>query len=95
MDLMTFWRERYPDNVYDFDYERLTENQEPETRKLLAFCDLDWEDPCLNFHETKRQVRTISSAQVRKQMYTGSPNAWKKHEHRLQPLIAGIQGQFT
>jgi tetratricopeptide (TPR) repeat protein len=90
IDLMTFWRERYPDNIYELDYERLTENQEAETRKLLAFCQLSWEDQCLDFHQTKRQVRTISSAQVREQMYTGSSNAWKKYEHRLQPMITGL-----
>jgi len=90
MDLMTFWRELYPDSIYDLDYERLTENQEAETRKVLAFCDLSWEDQCLDFHETERQVKTISAAQVRTQMCTGSSDAWKKYEHRLQPLIASL-----
>ena len=87
VDLMAFWRERYRDSIYDLDYERLTENQESETRELLAFCDLGWEDRCIDFHETARQVRTMSAAQVRKQLYKGSSEAWKKFEHRLQPLI--------
>jgi tetratricopeptide (TPR) repeat protein len=97
LDLMAFWRERYPNSIYDLDYERLTEDQKMETRELLAFCGLEWEDQCLDFHETERQVRTMSAAQVRNQMYTGSSNAWKKYEHRLQPLIAGLdyRGSWT
>jgi tetratricopeptide (TPR) repeat protein len=87
VDLMAFWRERYPDSIYDLNYERLTENQESETRKVLTFCDLSWEDQCIDFHETERQVRTMSAAQVRKQLYKGSSEAWKKYAHRLQPLI--------
>ena len=90
VDLMAFWRERYPDSIYELDYERLTENQKTETRKLLAFCGLEWEKQCLDFHETERQVRTVSAAQVRNRMYTGSSDAWRKYEHRLQPLIAGL-----
>jgi len=85
--LMAFWRERYPDSIYDLNYECLTENQEAETRALLTFCDLGWEDQCIDFHETERQVRTMSSAQVRRQLYKGSSEAWKKYQHRLQPLI--------
>ncbi len=90
LDLMQFWRERYPDNIYDLGYELLTENQEQETRKLLAFCGLDWEDTCLDFHVNKRQVKTLSAAQVREQMYTGSSDAWRKYEHRLQSLIDAL-----
>lgn len=86
-DLMSFWRSRYPNSIYDLDYERLTENQEDETRKLLAFCSLDWEDQCLEFHKTDRQVKTLSASQVRKEIYQGSSDAWKKYASHLQILI--------
>ncbi|MFV2015636.1 MAG: sulfotransferase, partial [Candidatus Heimdallarchaeota archaeon] len=68
IDLMSFWRERYPDSIYDLCYEELTNNQEQETRNLLEFCNLEWEEQCLDFHKTKNVVRTTSSAQVRKKM---------------------------
>ncbi len=90
VDLMSFWRERFPHKIYDICYEELTENQEEETRKLLEFCDLDWEENCLNFHKTKRAVRTISAAQVRQKMYTGSSEVWKRYEAQLQPLIKSL-----
>jgi len=90
IDLMSFWRERFPDSIYDLCYEGLTESQEEETRKLLAFCDLDWEKQCLDFHRNTRVVQTPSAAQVRKKMYQGSSEAWKKYAVHLQPLIDGL-----
>lgn len=89
-DLMSFWHQLYPDNIYDLDYERLTENHEEETRKLLAFCDLGWEDRCLEFYKTSRMVKTTSAAQVRKRIYKGSSEAWKNYRHHLEPLITGL-----
>jgi tetratricopeptide (TPR) repeat protein len=87
VDLMSFWHERFPDSICDVCYEDLTEKQEEETRKLLEFCDLEWEDQCLDFHKAKRAVRTSSAAQVRKEIYRGSSEAWKKYEQHLQPLV--------
>ena len=90
-DLMSFWHERFPDQIYDICYEDLTTNQEDETRKLLEYCDLDWDEKCLNFHSNKRAVKTASALQVRKKMYQGSSEAWKKYEAYLQPLIKGLK----
>jgi len=89
-DLMSFWRERFPNTIYDLCYEDLTEDQETVTRKLLAYCDLQWEKQCLDFHQTKRIVQSLSAAEVRKKMYTGSSEAWRKYEAHLQPLIKGL-----
>ena len=91
-DLMSFWRKRFSRNIYDLCYEDLTVNQEIETRKLLLFCDLEWEPQCLEFHKTKRTVKTASAGQVRKEMYKGSSEAWKKYEPFLQPLLKLING---
>ena len=70
--------------------EELTVNQEEETRGLLEFCGLEWEEKCLDFHKTKRAVGTASAAQVRQKMYTGSSEAWRKYENHLQPLIKAL-----
>ena len=89
-DLMDFWHQTFPDKIYELCYEDLTTNQEEETRKLLDYCELDWDENCLNFHTTKRAVKTASALQVRQKMYQGSSEAWKKHESYLQPLIKGL-----
>ena len=91
VDLMSFWRDRFSNSIYDISYEKLTINQEEETRKLLKFCGLKWDKRCLDFHKTKRVVKTASSTQVRKKMYKGSSEAWKKYERYLQPLIDALE----
>ena len=90
-DLMNFWFKLFPNQIYDICYEDLTENQEIETRKLLKYCELDWDESCLNFHENKASIKTTSSMQVRQKMYKGSSVAWKKYESFLQPLIKGLK----
>tara|TARA_X000000368_G_C23027414_1_gene710890 strand:+ start:78 stop:1889 length:1812 start_codon:yes stop_codon:yes gene_type:complete len=89
-DLMNYWKNLYPGKIYDLSYEELTKNQEKETRKLLDYCDLNWDQNCLNFHENKRDVQTASALQVRKKIYQGSSNAWKKYQDYLKPLIKSL-----
>ena len=91
IDLMTHWHKLFPKKIYDICYEDLTINQESETRKLLEYCELEWDDNCLNFHTNKRAVKTTSSLQVRKKMYQGSSEVWKKYESYLKPLISNLK----
>jgi tetratricopeptide (TPR) repeat protein len=90
-DLIAFWHELYPNKIYDMCYEDLTTNQEEETRGLLKYCDLNWDENCLNFHTNKRAVKTASALQVRQKMYQGSSEAWKKYEVHLKPLIKALK----
>jgi tetratricopeptide (TPR) repeat protein len=86
-DLMNYWSKIYPDKIYTLNYEKLTENQEEETRKLFAYLGLDWEDKVLDFHKSERSVRTASNQQVRKKMYKGSSEEWKKYEPWLGEML--------
>ena len=86
IDLMSFWHKSFPEAIYELCYEDLTENQEAETHRLLEYCNLEWDEHCLNFHKTNRVVKTASATQVRKEMYQGSSEAWRKYERQLQPL---------
>ena len=90
--LVTFWGESLASAMYELDYERLTAEPEAETRKLLEYCDLSWEDKCLDFHATNRAVRTASSSQVRERIYTGSSEAWRRYEPHLGPLLSTLDG---
>ena len=89
-DLMDFWHQLFPGKIYDMCYEELTINQKEETRKLLEYCELDWDENCLSFHKNKRAVETASLVQVREKMYQGSSDTWKKHEAYLKPLIKAL-----
>ena len=90
-EMMGFWHKLFPNKIYDINYEELTKNQIKETQKLLNYCDLDWDENCLNFHKNTRGVVTASSSQIRQEMYQGSSKAWKKYESYLQPLIEGLK----
>ena len=68
-------------------------DQEGMTRRLLEFCDLPWDDKCLQFHKSERAVKTASYAQVRKKIYTGSVELWRRYEEDLQPLIDALAGK--
>jgi len=86
-EMMAFWHQLFPNKIYDISYEDLTSNQEEETRKLLKYCNLDWDESCLSFHKNERAVKTASALQVREKMYQGSSDAWKKYEAYLKPLL--------
>ena len=90
-NLMDFWHELYPNRIYDLDYDKLTIDQESETKKLLEYCDLDWDENCLKFYENKRAIKTPSGPQVRKKMYQGSSQAWKNYQSYIQPLINALE----
>jgi len=89
-ELMRFWHEMFPGKVYDISYEDLTTNQEDETRKLLEYCELEWDKNCLDFHKNKRTVETASVLQVQQKMYQGSSEVWKEYEEYLQPMIKAL-----
>jgi len=64
---MLFWETRHKGKIYHLDYDRLTEDQENQTKKLIRHLNLDWEDACLSPHKLGRGVNTASQIQVRQQ----------------------------
>jgi len=56
----------------------------------VAFCGLDWDESCLDFHLNRRQVRTASSLQVRSPIHRNSVQRWKAYESHLGPLIEAL-----
>jgi tetratricopeptide (TPR) repeat protein len=89
-DLMEHWRKELPGQFYEIKYEELTSNQEEESRKLIDYCGLEWEEACLDFHKTKRKVKTASAYQVRQPMSNKSVALWKKYGDGLKPLIDNL-----
>ena len=80
---MDLWQSEYTDRIYNLNYEELTANQESETRKLIDNLGLDWDEACLSPHKNRRIVRTASQQQVKKKVYQGSSEAWRKYEPYL------------
>ena len=84
--MMDHWHSLYPGEIYDIQYENIVNNQEDESRALIEYCGLDWEDSCLKFYENKRSVNTASSEQVRQPIYKGAMYAWKNYESEIGAL---------
>ena len=87
LDLIAHWESVLPNKVHRVKYEELISNQEKISREMVNFCDLEWEEDCISFHSTKREVNTASAVQVRNPIYTSSVGLWKKYENELAPLI--------
>jgi tetratricopeptide (TPR) repeat protein len=88
--LMDHWHTVLPVPIHDVDYEDVVVDLEPVARRLLAACGLDWEPACLEFHRTRRPVRTPSGTQVRQPVYTQSVARWKNYERELADLFATL-----
>ncbi len=89
--LMDHWRRVLPAGVIlDVQYEDLVADFEPQARRIIAHCGLEWDDACLAFDKAPRPVRTASSAQVRQPIYRSSVGRWRPDEPLLRPLLDGL-----
>ncbi len=79
-NLMGHWENLLDRRIYDLDYELLVQNQESETRKVINYLELNWDERCLLPHENKNTVATGSNVQVREKVYKGSSKQWLKYE---------------
>ena len=86
LDLMNFWDEKYPNKIFNLNYEYLVEKPEENIKKLLEYCDLKWDQNCLDFYKKKNIVSTASVAQVRNPIYKSSINSWKNYSRSLENL---------
>ncbi len=91
LKLMAHWRKVLPNRFLDVDYEALVANQEEESRRIIAWCGLEWEDAVLSFEKNASPSLTASAAQVRQPIYGTSVEQWRNYEEELQPLIAVLR----
>ncbi len=91
--LMAHWRETLPPGVMlEVEYEALVADFEPQARRIVAHCGLDWDPACLGFHNASRPVRTASSAQVRRPLYQTSVGRSRPYAGMLRPLLEALAG---
>lgn len=86
--LMEHWRAVLPPDAFlEVQYEELVADKEAQTRRLIEYCGLAWNDACLESHKTERSIKTASVTQVRQPVYTTSVERWRRYEKHLQPLF--------
>jgi tetratricopeptide (TPR) repeat protein len=89
--LMTHWSTALPAGYFELQYEDLIREPEAVTKRLIAFCDLPWEEECLRFDRNKRTVLTPSNWQVRQKLYDTSVERWKNYEKHLLELKSFLE----
>jgi hypothetical protein len=88
--MMSHWGLTLPGRVLEVHYEDMVRDQEGQTRRLLEYCGLPFEETCLRFYETERPVRTASSEQVRQPIYESSIDHWRHFRDELAPLVEAL-----
>jgi predicted Zn-dependent protease len=86
LELMRHWDEVLPGLVLRVHHEDVVTDLEGSVRRMLHHCGLDFEPSCIDFHKTKRSVRTPSSDQVRQPIFRDGLEQWKNYEAWLGPL---------
>jgi len=89
--LMDHWRPVLGEQLLELDYEDLVRDLPGQSRRLVTFIGLEWNEACLHPELNTRAVNTASVKQVRQSVHTGAINAWRRYEIQLEalrPLIA-------
>jgi hypothetical protein len=90
LELMDHWDRVLPRRILRVHHEDVIEDLEGSVRRVLTFCGLDFEPQCVDFHKTRRSVRTASSEQVRRPLNREGLDQWKHFEPWLDPLKAAL-----
>jgi tetratricopeptide (TPR) repeat protein len=90
IELMAHWDRVLPGRVLRVQHEQLVADFEPQVRRILDFCGLEFEPACLEFYKTSRRVHTASSEQVRRPINTEGLEQWRRFEPWLGPLKTAL-----
>ncbi|PBB98241.1 sulfotransferase [Mesorhizobium sp. WSM3862] len=88
--LMRHWNEVFSGRIFENRYETLVEDQEAQSRRLIDYLGLPWNDACLRFFDREGAVTTPSRWQVRQPVYRSSVRRWKNFEAEITPLIGAL-----
>ena len=90
--LLEHWRRVLPEGaILTVDYEDVVADLEGQTRRILAHCGLDWNDACLEFEKSRRQVRTASAGQVNQPLYRTAVGRGRNYQRFLGPLLNELE----
>jgi predicted Zn-dependent protease len=86
VDLMAHWDEALPGRILRIQHEDVVDDLEANVRRILEFCELEFEPGCVEFYKTERTVHSASSEQVRRPIYREGVDQWRHYEPWLGPL---------
>ncbi len=83
-NLMSFWKAKKHNDILEISYEELVKDNREQIKRILKYCELEWEENCLNFYNNKNPIKTMSTAQARKPIYKSSLSAYEKYKDYLK-----------
>ena len=89
--MMKFWNKKFPDQIYDLNYENLVNDSEIQIKKLLKFCELQFDSNCLKHEKNKRLIKTVSFNQARKPIYKTAIKSSENFKEYLGELTNGLR----
>lgn len=90
LELMRHWDQALPGRILRVHHEEVILDLEGSVRRILEYCGLPFEQACVDFHQTRRSVRTPSSEQVRQPIFRDGLDQWTKFEPWLEPLKTAL-----
>ena len=92
VSLMSFWRRHLPIEMYDVVYEELVNDQEVQSRGIIDYLGVPWDERCLQFHTTRRAVQTASHWQVRQPISNRSAERWRHYQAFFGAFFEELEG---
>lgn len=89
-DLMLFWNNKLHRDIYNIKYEDLIANSALKMKEVINFCNLEWDDACLNFYNSKTAIKTLSVNQANKPIYSSSVNSSDNYKKKLSVLFSNL-----
>tara|TARA_B100001093_G_scaffold365874_1_gene350668 strand:+ start:396 stop:1967 length:1572 start_codon:yes stop_codon:yes gene_type:complete len=89
--IMKFWYSKIPEFIYTAEYEKIVSDKENEIKKLIEFCELEWDDNCLEHHKNmKTPIKTVSVSQAREPVYNSSVNSSDNYKDYLKEMFENL-----
>jgi tetratricopeptide (TPR) repeat protein len=92
--LMNHWSQLLGDRIFNVEYSDIVNNVEETAKKLIEYCGLEWDEQCIQFYQTHREVMTASQWQVRQPIYQTSMDRWKRYEKHIGVLKEILAGTY-
>jgi len=90
INIIEFWKNLFGNEIYEIEYEELIQNPKPNIESLLSFCNLSWDENCLNFKNNKSVINTLSVKQARTGIYKTSINSFDNYVNLDKELFKDL-----
>ena len=87
-EIMLFWNSKLNEKILNIQYENLVNNSEKNIREIISFCNLEWDENCLNHHKNKSPIKTLSLNQANKPIYSSSINSSNNYKEHLKEIFS-------